>query len=233
MITSSQKNSILGVINVFETGSAEGRYDKISVYRDGPVVNGERIYQITYGRSQTTEFGNLKRLIELYISRNGKFKSQFLPFLSKIGKHPSLRSHQAFRDLLKKSAREDIVMRQVQDDFFDLYYYQPAFVWFAGFGFTEALSLLVIYDSFIHSGRIREDLRQKFAERPPKFGGNEKKWIEQYVNVRHHWLGTHPNKLLQATVYRTNCFKREIKKDNWNLSQTINANGIQVLSSEF
>jgi chitosanase len=228
MISSAQKNRILSVVNVFETGSTAGKFDNISVYRDGPVVNGERVYQITYGRSQTTEFGNLKRLVELYITRNGMFTSQFMPFMSKIGKHPSLRTNQNFRNLLKKSAQDDEVMRHVQEDFFDLYYFQPAFVWFEGFGFNEALSLLVIYDSFIHSGKIREDLRQKFAERPPKFGGNERRWIEQYVNVRHQWLNSHTNEILRATIYRTNCFKKEIKKGNWNLSQPINANGISV-----
>jgi chitosanase len=228
MMSLTQKNTILSVVNVFETGTASGKYDKISVYRDGPVVDGKRVYQITYGRAQTTEFGNLKRLIEQYISRNGRYGSQFQPFLNKIGRHPSLRSNTLFRELLKKSAIDDVIMKTVQDDFFDLYYYQPANVWFDGFGFTEALSLLVIYDSFIHSGRIREDLRQKFSERPPKFGGNERTWIEQYVNVRHQWLSTHTNEILRATVYRTNCFKKEIKKNNWDLAQPINANGITI-----
>lgn len=228
MITSVQKTTILSVVNVFETGTKSGKYDNVSVYRDGPVVNGKRIYQITYGRSQTTEFGNLKRLIELYAARDGKYRNQFLPFIKKIGKQPSLRSNTQFRNLLKKSANDDIVMKKVQDEFFDLYYYQPAFVWFAGFGFSEALSLLVVYDSFIHSGRIRADLRQKFSERPPKFGGNERNWIEQYVNARHQWLTTQNNEILRATVYRTNCFKREIKKNNWDLAQPINANGISI-----
>lgn len=67
-IANTQKDKILKVLNVFETGSTEGKYDNISIYKDG-TVNGQKVYQITYGRSQTTEYGNLKRLIELYISR--------------------------------------------------------------------------------------------------------------------------------------------------------------------
>ena len=54
MITPPQKSKIEAVINVFETGKKEGKYDALVVYRDGR--GGSR--QITYGRSQTTEQGN-------------------------------------------------------------------------------------------------------------------------------------------------------------------------------
>ncbi|MFH1197407.1 MAG: chitosanase [bacterium] len=227
-ISTEQKSKILKIVNVFETGTPDGKYDNISIYKDGPVINGEKIYQITYGRSQTTEYGNLKRLIESYIANNGTFSSQFSPYVNKIGKQPSLRKDQNFKDLLKTSAREDEIMRQTQDDFFDLYYYQPAFIWFEGHEFAEALSLLVIYDSFIHSGGILSFLRQRFPERPPINGGNEKIWIEQYVTARHNWLKTHTNEILHHTIYRTNCFKKQIQNNNWDLVQAVNANGVVI-----
>lgn len=226
-ITSIQKNKILRVINVFETGTPDGKYDSISIYKDG-TVNGVKVYQITYGRSQTTEFGNLKRMLELYISRNGLYAAQFRKFMSKIGKLPSLKDNVEFKSLLKTAARQDAIMRQTQDEFFDIYYYQPAFNWFAGQQFTSALSMLVIYDSFIHSGSIPLFLRQKFAERTPLNGGDEKNWIKQYVDVRHNWLKTHPNTILQKTIYRTQCFKNQIKTNNWDLTQTIIANGTPI-----
>lgn len=226
-ITSIQKQKIIQVLNVFETGSKEGKYDNISVYKDG-TVNGQKVYQITYGRSQTTEFGNLKRLIELYITRNGKFANDFKPFVSKIGKSPSLRTNNNFRTLLKRSAKEDIIMRNTQDEFFEMYYYQPAYNWFVGQKFKDALSLLVIYDSFIHSGGMPIFLRQRFAERTPFNGGNEQKYIKQYVEVRHDWLKNHSNKILQKTIYRTQCFKNQINATNWDLSKQINANGIII-----
>lgn len=226
-ITSIQKNKILRVINVFETGTPDGKYDSISIYKDG-TVNGVKVYQITYGRSQTTEFGNLKRMLELYISRNGLYAAQFRKFMSKIGKLPSLKDNVEFKSLLKTAARQDAIMRQTQDEFFDIYYYQPAFNWFAGQQFTSALSMLVIYDSFIHSGSIPLFLRQKFAERTPLNGGDEKNWIKQYVDVRHNWLKTHPNTILQKTIYRTQCFKNQIKTNNWDLTQTIIANGTSI-----
>lgn len=228
-INTTQKNKILRVINVFETGTPDGKYDNISIYSDGPVRDGVKIRQITYGRSQTTEYGNMKRLLELYIERQGMYADPFSTYINKIGGNkPSLNTNGAFKQLLRDAARNDVVMRNTQDEFFDIYYYQPAFVWFDGNGFKEALSLLVIYDSFIHSGSIPGFLRQRFAERTPLNGGNEKKWIEQYVNARHDWLKTHTNTILQKTIYRTNCFKKQIANGNWNLAQTVNANGVNV-----
>ncbi len=223
MITPQNKTKILQVVNVFETGKPEGKYDSVVRYNDGP----NKIRQITFGRSQTTEYGNLKRLIEKYIPMNGKFANDFTSYVDKIGITP-LTDDQNFINLLKTSARQDDIMRQCQDDFFDLYYYQPAYIWFNGHGFQAPLSLLVIYDSFIHSGSISNFLRQKFAEKPPVNGGNENNWIEQYVDVRHDWLANHPNQILRKTVYRTECFQEQIKNGNWQLDQPVVANGITI-----
>lgn len=66
MISTQQKLKITQIINVFETGSIEGEYSNISIYADGP----QNIKQITYGRSQTTEFGNLKPIIANGIKAN-------------------------------------------------------------------------------------------------------------------------------------------------------------------
>jgi chitosanase len=224
MITSKIKTKILQVINVFETGKPDGKYDSIVRYKDGP----NKIRQITYGRSQTTEYGNLKRLIENYVSMNGKFAIDFEPYVSKIG-NTALTDDQVFINLLKTSACKDEMMCKCQDDFFDLYYYQPAYVWFKGFGFKEPLSLLVIYDSYIHSGGILNFLRKRFPERPPVNGGKEGIWIEQYVNTRHDWLATHSNKILHKTVYRTNCFKEQMKNKNWLLEKPVIANGVTLI----
>jgi len=231
-----KKDKIIRVINVFETGIPEGKYHLISVYQDGPIDRdtGRNIYQITFGRSQTTEFGNLKRLIELYVESNGTYAEAFKPYLDRIGKRPSLRRDEGFKSLLKKSALEDAVMRDTQDSFFDRYYYLPAFTWFEGHEFKLPLSLLVIYDSFIHSGRILMKLRQRFAEFPPVKGDDEKIWIQEYVNARHDWLLSfqfHSNprrRVLARTAYRTRCFKDLIEKNDWNLDGDVNANGTIV-----
>ena len=223
ILTPQQKRICERVLNAFETGSADGDYGNVSIYNDGP----GRIKQITYGRSQTTEYGNLGELITMYAGASGQFSNDLKPYVGKVGRQ-ALVDDANFKQLLKKAGK-DLVMRQTQDAFFDRRYFQPAMNWATEQGFTEALSALVIYDSFVHSGGILSFLRRSFSEAPPVEGGSEKKWIEQYVNARHNWLANHSNKILQNTVYRTKCFKAEIARKNWDLSQLpINANDVQV-----
>ena len=219
-----QKRICEQVINVFETGSIEGDYGSVVTYADGP--HGVR--QVTYGRSQTTEYGNLEELVQMYADANGTFSEQLRPYIAKIGVTPLIDDKQ-FKQLLRDAGRQDSVMQQIQDVFFEKRYFQPAMQWADTNKFTLPLSALVIYDSFIHSGSILDFLRKRFPEVPPAKGGDEKTWIKQYVDTRHKWLANHPKKLLQQTVYRTQCFKREIARNNWDLSQvSINANGVKV-----
>lgn len=229
-ITLAQKKKIIKVINVFETGTIDGNYADISIYADGPKgSDGKPIKQITYGRSQTTEFGVLKVLIDQYIINKGQFSAQFKAYTTKIGKQPSLYTDANFKKLLKDAANLDPIMKNTQDSFFDQLYYQPAFSWFTSMKFTLPLSMLIIYDSFIHSGTILPFLRERFPASVPKNGGDEKTWIKQYVAVRHEWLANHNNKILQNTVYRSICFENAIKQDNWELSKPINANGTNIV----
>ncbi len=186
MIASSVKNKIEDIINVFESGSLNGNYSTLVKYKDytDPVTNANLV-QVTYGRSQTTEFGNLKGLVKMYIDANGKFAQQLQPYFNHIGKKPSLSTNKDFCDALVSAGKTDPLMKTCQDDFFDSYYFMPAFSWFQQMGFTLPLSLLVIYDSEIHSGGVPDFLRKRFPEKPPVKGGNEKNWIRQYVDVRH------------------------------------------------
>lgn len=222
-ISTQQKKIIKHIVNVFETGKPEGNYSAISRYDDGP----GRIRQVTYGCSQTTEYGHLHELIELYVQSNGTYSAKLKPFVDKIG-HTPLVDNDEFLKLLK-DAGSDPVMQKAQDDFFDRFYFQPAMKWADNNGFIKALSALVIYDSHIHSGSIPSFLRKRFPASVPADGGNEKDWIAQYVSTRENWLKNHSNQLLHKTVYRTQCFQHEIDRDNWDLSQLpISANGVNV-----
>lgn len=58
-LTEQLKRICEQVINVFETGSAQGNYGTVAVLRDGP----HKMRQVTYGRSQTTVYGNLHELL--------------------------------------------------------------------------------------------------------------------------------------------------------------------------
>lgn len=222
-LTPSQKLICERIINTFETGSPSGDYANISIFPDGPA--GHR--QITFGRSQTTEYGNLRELIQMYADANGKYSAALAPYVPQIGKVP-LVDNDTFKSLLRKAGREDQVMRDTQDEFFDKRYFMPAMQWANDHGFSEPLSALVIYDSFIHSGGIMGFLRARFLEEPPSQGGNEKTWIREYVETRNDWLAGHGG-ILSNTVYRTKCLAREIAKGNWDLSQLpIMAHGVPV-----
>lgn len=223
MITPEIKAKIKRVVSCFETGRPEGRFDALVVYADGK--GGTR--QITFGSHQTTEqSGGLKKLLEYYAQIGGTYKDDFAPFVAQLGVTP-LADNQEFKDLLQESAREDALMRKAQEDFFDANYWVPAYKWFDSNKFTLPLSMLVVYDSFIHSGGMRSELRQ-FPEKVPVNGGDEKAWIIAYTNARHNWLANHANPIVRKTAYRPQTFKDLIAAPNWELVGTLKANGIAV-----
>jgi chitosanase len=219
MITSTVKRKIQTIVSVFETSSLKGNYAALVVLSDGPRLNGTRQPQITYGKHQTTESGNLKTLIQLYCKKNGKYIEQLKPYLPIIGIKP-LADDTAFKKLLKVAAI-DPIMQEMQDVFFDQYYWDPAQRFFLVNGFKLPLSMLVIYDSYIHSGGVPSWIRDDFAQVPPIKGGNEKEWTTAYVTCRDHWLENHSDKILRNTDYRTDCFLEQIRLNNWELSQEV------------
>jgi chitosanase len=222
--TPTQKKKILSIVNIFETGKISGDYGNISIFHDGP----NKIKQVTYGRSQTTEFGNLADLIKRYVDNKGQYASQLSPYLTKIGHlNQPLSDDNNFIQLLKQAGK-DPIMQSTQDSFFDAHYFNPAVKWASDNGFTLPLSLLVIYDSYIHSGSIPKFLRDDFSEKVPVNGGDEKKWIIAYVEDRKHWLSTASNPILHNTVYRMETILDEISHNNWDLSQPVAACGILV-----
>lgn len=213
-LSTAEKSIIEKIVNCFETGRPDGNYAAIAKLHDGP----HGIQQITYGRSQTTEYGNLRILIQQYVATNSMYSQQLKPYAEKVGSIP-LVNNSIFIQLLKDAATNDLVMRQTQDQFFDERYFKPAIKWAAENGFTLPLSAAVIYDSFIHSGSILWIIRQKFSENPPALGGDEKAWITAYVKARDRWLANHHRVIVRGTTYRTKTFLQEIEKGNWDLRQ--------------
>jgi chitosanase len=223
-LSREQKSIIEGVINAFETGLAEGDYGCISVYHDGP----HDIPQITYGRSQTTEYGNLRVLVERYAASNGIYSIQLGDFADSVGS-VSLTENREFRRLLREAGRNDPVMQQIQDKFFEDLYFDPAMKWADDHSFTLPLSGLVIYDSFVHSGSVLWLIRQRFPENPPSLGGDEKAWIGGYLHERHEWLKSHHRPAVRSSAYRTQDLIREVLRGNWDLFQVpVQANGVDV-----
>jgi chitosanase len=214
------------IINTAETGRPEGRYGLIAIFADGP----HNIRQITYGRAQTTEYGNLRALVQMYSAANGMYSAALRPYAERVGS-VALTDDATFKQLLRDAGNKDVVMARIQDEFFAKHYFKPAMRWADENGFTLPLSALVIYDSFIHSGSILWPIRMMFDESPPASGGDEKVWITHYVNARDRWLKNHPRKILHATTYRTRAYKQQITKDNWDLALTpVDMNGTKVRS---
>lgn len=223
-LTYEQKSLIERVLNVFETGTPTGKYYAIARYNDGP----HQIRQITYGRSQTTEYGNLRQLISDYADANGTLSAELKPYVAKIGVVP-LVEDETLMGLLKEAGRNDPVMKTVQDAFFDRVYFAPAMRWADENGFVLPLSGLIIYDSFIHSGQIFWFLRKRFTEVPPGQQGDERKWTKSYVEVRNQWLKDHTRADVRASAYRTRDLLAQVNAGNWYLSETpILANGVNV-----
>ncbi|MCK5903186.1 MAG: chitosanase [Cocleimonas sp.] len=223
-LTETQRSLIERVINKIETGRPEGDYGKVSIYSDGP--HGMR--QITYGRAQTTEYSNLRKLVKMYVSAGGLYSAELAQYADRIGSE-SLTRNNSFKGLLRKAGRKDAIMKKIQDQFFEQYYFMPAMVWADDHGLTKALSALVIYDSFIHSGQIFWFLRQRFAANPPSSGGTEEEWVHEYLKARHNWLKNHRIKILRKTIYRTSGLLAQIEKNNWDLSRLpIKMNGTDV-----
>jgi chitosanase len=224
MLTVKQKAVLVQTINVFESGSVNGNYGCLVVYADGP----HKMRQITYGKAQVTEYSNLYKLVFMYTENNGCYSAALQPYLDRIGVYP-LVDDGNFKSLLIKAGKYDPIMKTVQDTFFDTYYFIPAMQWAREYMFTLPLSALVIYDSFIHSGLVYYFLRSRFRESPPVFGGDEREWVRQYVNAREDWLEHHDNPELHITTYRTQLFKKEIARGNWDLSQLpIRTNGVNI-----
>lgn len=207
------------VINCFETGKPESSYGVLTILPDGP----GKSRQITYGKQQTTEYGNLEELIEMYICMDGKFAADFKKYADVIG-HKPLVDDTNFINLLK-SASNDPIMWKCQDEFFENLYWDPMVKWAEKNGFTLNLSALVLYDSFIHSGGILWKIRNAFPESTPANGGDEKKWISQYVEARRNWLANHSNPVLHTTVYRMKTMQLILDAEDWGLLLPIKANG--------
>ena len=226
LITDEIHTKCVQTLNVFETGSKDGDYSNVSIYKDG---GGGAYKQITYGASQTTQDGNLDKLLYAYVEQAPADSALAAVIERRLPtkNNRSLVSDTQFITALK-TAGKDPAMQRLQDEFFDEVYFIPAYRWFKENGFTQPLSMLVIYDSFIHSGGILSFLRKRFDEVPPVKGGDEKAWIAAYVKTRKSWLANHSNSILRKTVYRMNTMQDCINNDNWDLSKPYKANGITI-----
>lgn len=228
MLTDRQKLTIQQIVNIFETGTADGDYGNVtSIAGD---AGG-----LTYGRSQTTiNSGNLYLLLKDYVElelqgpitdesdRLALFIRLNLPRFK--AKDSSLAQNSQIKAaLLRLGADQD--MRWVQDRFFERVYLEPALKHAERLGMKLPLSYGLVYDGFIHGSFER--VRKLFPEPSPSRGGDEKVWDRAYVKARRAWLlsKSYP---LKDTYYRMDAYQKIIDSENWQLDLPIKVRGIQI-----
>ena len=222
MLTDLQKRTAEAIVNVFETGRARGDYAKVTVIPGDPG-------HLTYGRAQTTlASGNLHLLVKAYCETAGAALAaslrRHLPKLA--ARDESLDRDLPLRRLLE-DAGGDVVMREVQDAFFDRVYWHPSASAADALGIVSALGANVVYDSHIHGSWLR--IRDRTDERHgPVSRIGERAWIEHYVAERREWLATHSITVLHLTVYRMDTFASLIRGASWDLPLPLRIRGVTI-----
>jgi len=82
---------------------SQPRFDNVHIIKE----------EIVYGYCRVSEHGDLRKLINMYISRNGLFARQLAWFLPCIGKG-NLHDEKKFITLLEDAGRSDPIMGEVQ-----------------------------------------------------------------------------------------------------------------------
>lgn len=222
MLSGLQKKTAQAIVNIFETGSALGKYGNVTLL---PGDTGH----LTYGRSQTTlASGNLYLLIKAYCDAAGaQFAAAFNPYLQQLSAcDTTLDTDMTFRGLLSQ-AGDDPVMHDVQDQFFDRVYWTPSVQDAAISGVGGALGTNVVYDSHIQGAwRIIRDITNTNHGQAGDIG--EQPWITAYVNERRNWLANNSNALLHKTVYRMDSFLQLISDDKWDLPLPLTVRGVLI-----
>jgi chitosanase len=225
MLSELQKATAQAIVNIFETGRVLGDYASVvSVAGD---LGG-----LTYGKTQTTlNSGNLYLLVKAYTEAPGAlFADDLRPYLDPLKRRDArLNRHDSpLHNILRRAGREDGVMLDTQDAFFDRVYWTPAVNRAAALSVDTALGTAVIYDGTVHGswGRMRD---RTIARHGNLSTIGERTWISHYINVRREWLANSPaSTLLPRTVYRMDALRRIIRDDNWDLDIPLNVRGLEI-----
>ena len=221
LMPATQAAAAKAIVNIFETGEVRGQYGMVTLL---PGDTG----RLTYGRAQTTlGSGNLHLLIERYCATVGaRFAARLRPWLAPLASRAAAADHDLKLHNLLRACADDPVMRDVQDAFFDEMYWEPALRAATRLGIRSPLGVAVVYDSWVHGswGMLRD--RTQAGGAIGSVGEHE--WLRRYVRTRREWLGTHPNALLRATVYRMDAFQRLIDLEAWALPLPLVVRGEEI-----
>ncbi|NET13975.1 MULTISPECIES: peptidoglycan-binding protein [unclassified Okeania] len=226
MLSNLQKRTAQAIINIFETSRVVGDYSLVVCAPGDP--GG-----LTYGKSQTTiNSGNLYLLIKAYTEADGaKFADELSPYLKSLKQQDrTLCDDRNLHRILRQAGKQDDVMIDTQDAFFDRVYWTSAINRATSLGIETALGTAVVYDSTIHGswGRMRDRTIERHG-RPSEIG--EQAWISNYINVRREWLANHSIRILNRTVDRMDAFRKIIDIGNWSLNLPLNVRSL-IISEE-
>lgn len=204
------------IIQIFETG-------RLSRKSYGTVTNisGDK-GGLTYGKHQASiNSGSLYGMIALYCKKPGaQYANAMLPYLQQLLRaDAALATNTQFRSLLK-SAGDDPIMQEAQDEYFVQRFMQPAIAFCNTRGYTSPLTLAVVYDSIIHGSFKRVGARVPILP--------EREWAKRYCEARRNWLASHANPVLRACVYRPNTFLTLIANGKWDLPLPLLVRGITI-----
>ena len=217
-MTELQVQTVKAIVNIFETGRVAGDYGSVTL------LKGDSGH-LTYGRSQTTlGSGNLFLLIKSYCDRPDAVRAaDFQPFLNDLAANTfALDTNVQLRQLLRE-AGDDPAMQKEQDLFFDRVYFNPACKAAAQKGVSLPLGQAIVYDSYVHSGRIRPLIGVSVGQG----GVDERAWATQYVDARRRWL-LGLNDPVPKTVYRMESFNKLISDGAWDLPLPISVHGVTI-----
>jgi hypothetical protein len=80
----------------------------------------------------------------------------------------------------------------------------------------------------LQSGEVPPFLRDQFAAVPPAQGGDERTWITEHLAARNNWLLNSGDTDLENSAYRTEGYSGLIENNDWDLTSTINMNGVLI-----
>jgi chitosanase len=231
-LTADQLHVIDCVLAIFETGRVpSGRsYSTCTILPDGA--------GISYGKHQATDkAGSLDAIVKHYVTLGGTHAATLQGMLPLLASNASSKEKPggpysapvaALINALV-AAGSDPLMQKAQDDVFARDYLAPAINHAKDIGLTKPLSLLVVYDTCIHSGPGGVgNVRRMFPEPSPARGGNEEVWVRAYLRARRNWLATHSMKVLHATVYRMDALMALVDAGAWDLAKPLTVRGQRI-----
>jgi len=212
----------MAIVSIFETGKPRGNYAALAVLNDGA--------GISYGIKQFTHrSGSLLQVVEKYLASGGLVERETIesrhPILRRVTKLAidTLAADGRFKDALKRAA-ETSEMQAAQDAIATERYMAKALSECKALGLTLPLSFAVVYDSVVHGSWLSVSGHLGAVR-------DEKAWIKAYVDLRYEWLKSIGR--LRVTTYRTNFFRKEIARTNWQLDLPTYVHGYLLKASDF